>query len=177
MAITNMIVKDYLPLSIVQGERFLNLMNTVIPDYQVPSRNTIRSRIDNLHDEQKNNLNRELKKLIHGLLRRTTFIEQSNKVSDVSTVLKDFNVTTYMSTEQHISTSQLYPIVCGLLEKSLNSSDTDNSVVRQVKSTLANEIKQRFKPTDDNIGNQTPIVASILDPRYKRLTFLDKNQS
>lgn len=37
-------------------------MNTVIPDYQVPSRNTIRSRIDNLHDEQKNNLNRELKK-------------------------------------------------------------------------------------------------------------------
>lgn len=99
-------------------------------------------------------------------------------MSDVSTVLKDFsNVTKYMSTEQHISTSQIYPIVCGLLEKSLNSSDTDNSVVRQVKSTLADEIKQRFKPTDDNIGNQTPIVASILDPRYKRLTFLDKNQS
>jgi hypothetical protein len=43
-AIVNMIVLDYLPLSLVEGKGFLKLMSVVAPDYKVPTRNTIKSR-------------------------------------------------------------------------------------------------------------------------------------
>lgn len=46
-AIYNMIVKDYLMFSI------LYLMNIVSPSYNVPSRNTKRSRIEKLYEDQK----------------------------------------------------------------------------------------------------------------------------
>jgi hypothetical protein len=47
-----MVVKDYLPLSFVEGDVFFNLMNIIVPEYKVPTRNTIKSRIGKLYDEQ-----------------------------------------------------------------------------------------------------------------------------
>jgi len=60
VAITNMIVQDYLPVSLVEGDGFRNLMNILAPDYKVPSRNTIRSRICRIYEEQKIKLLSEL---------------------------------------------------------------------------------------------------------------------
>ena len=48
-----MIVSDYLPLSIVEGEGFQNLMKVVAPDYDIPCRKTIRARITKCYEEQK----------------------------------------------------------------------------------------------------------------------------
>ena len=48
-----MVVKDYLPLSFVEGDGFFNLMNIIVPEYKVPTRNTINSRIGKLYDERK----------------------------------------------------------------------------------------------------------------------------
>ena len=53
-----MIVQDYLSISLVDG--FRNLMNILAPDYKVPSRNTIRSRICRIYEEQKIKLLSEL---------------------------------------------------------------------------------------------------------------------
>lgn len=42
-AIVEMVVLDYMPLKLVEGNRFLNLMSILAPDYKVPSRNTVKS--------------------------------------------------------------------------------------------------------------------------------------
>ncbi|VDI03848.1 Hypothetical predicted protein [Mytilus galloprovincialis] len=55
-----MVVKDYLPLSFVEGDGFLKLMNIVAPEYKVPTRNTIKSCIAKLYDEQKKRLISEI---------------------------------------------------------------------------------------------------------------------
>ncbi|XP_052278728.1 E3 SUMO-protein ligase ZBED1-like [Dreissena polymorpha] len=59
-AIADMIVKDYVPLSIVEGEGFRNLMQIVAPDYKVPCRNTVRSRIVLKYESEKEVLSSEL---------------------------------------------------------------------------------------------------------------------
>ena len=45
-AIADMVVKDYIPLSIVESEGFLNLMQIVAPTYKVPCRKSVRLRIE-----------------------------------------------------------------------------------------------------------------------------------
>ncbi|KAH3884179.1 hypothetical protein DPMN_008152 [Dreissena polymorpha] len=45
-AIVGMVVKDYVPLSILEAEGFRNLMKTATPNYSMPSRNTNRARIN-----------------------------------------------------------------------------------------------------------------------------------
>lgn len=95
-------------------------------------------------------------------------------MSDVSTVLKDFsNVTTYISTEQHISTSQIYPIVSGLLKKSLNASGTDNSVVRKVKSSLGDEIIRWFKLTPFSLYHKITTKKNVCDLWVQRGWLID----
>ena len=59
-AIAEMVVKDYLPLSLVEGDGFLNLMNIIVPEYKVPTHNSIKSRIGKLFDEQKTRLISEI---------------------------------------------------------------------------------------------------------------------
>ena len=58
--IADMVVLDYIPLSIVEGDGFRNLMEIVAPDYTVPYRNTIRSRIVKRYDDEKISLTYEL---------------------------------------------------------------------------------------------------------------------
>ena len=52
-AIVNMVVQDYTPLRIVEGSGFKNLMSLIAPEYSVPSRNTIKARIDKVYDHTK----------------------------------------------------------------------------------------------------------------------------
>ena len=44
-AIVNMVVQDYMPLRIVEGSGFKNLMSLIASQYSVLSRNTIKARI------------------------------------------------------------------------------------------------------------------------------------
>jgi hypothetical protein len=41
-AIVEMVVLDYMPLKLVEGKGFLNLMSILAPDYKIPSRNTVK---------------------------------------------------------------------------------------------------------------------------------------
>jgi hypothetical protein len=59
-AVAEMVVKDYLPLSFVEGDYFFNLMNIIVPEYKVPTRNMIKSRIGKLYDDQKTRLISEI---------------------------------------------------------------------------------------------------------------------
>ena len=98
-------------------------------------------------------------------------------ISDLVNVLKDFTkVTAYMSTETNVSCSQIYPIVCGLLNTSLRIENSDSQLVRKVKETIADELNRRYQPTSSEIFGSTAAFSTILDPRYKRLPFFNSEQ-
>lgn len=58
--IANMIVKDYIPLSIVESEGFINLMQMVALECKVQSRNTEKSCIKKKYEYERNFLVRNL---------------------------------------------------------------------------------------------------------------------
>ena len=53
-----------MPLRIVEGSGFKNLMSLIAPEYSVPSRNTIKARIDKVYDEEKSKLLVELRDVV-----------------------------------------------------------------------------------------------------------------
>ena len=55
-SIADMIVSDHVPLSIVESKGFRNLVEIVAPDYKVPCRKTIHSRIVRRYDGEKDAL-------------------------------------------------------------------------------------------------------------------------
>ena len=65
----------------------------------------------------------------------------------------------------------------GLL-KSLQSSENDLPAIQRCKTTVAEEIKRRWKLDSltsidaDNILKIAPLIACILDPRFKECKFL-----
>jgi hypothetical protein len=59
-------------------------------------------------------------------------------MSDLSTVLSNLSeVTTYMCSEKNVSLSEVYPIVCGLLRKSLKVLDSEGTDKRGAERTLS----------------------------------------
>jgi hypothetical protein len=58
--IANMVVKHYAPLNIVSGEGFNELLNTIVPAYTLPCRNTIRARIISRYQNEKDLLKCDL---------------------------------------------------------------------------------------------------------------------
>ena len=61
-AIVNMVVQDYMPIRIVEGSGFKNLMSLIAPEYSVPSRNTIKAKNrQSIYDEEKSKLLVELR--------------------------------------------------------------------------------------------------------------------
>jgi hypothetical protein len=52
-AIVEMVILDYMPLKLVEGKGSLNLMSILAPDYKVPSRNTVTSRIEMMYWDMK----------------------------------------------------------------------------------------------------------------------------
>ena len=50
-------------------------------------------------------------------------------IKELCVILKPFaDTTAYVSAESHVSVSEIYPIVCGLVTKSLVSCSTDSSI-------------------------------------------------
>lgn len=46
-------VFDYMPLQMVEGKGFKKLMSIVAPNYNIPSRNTIKFRIEKVYEDRK----------------------------------------------------------------------------------------------------------------------------
>ena len=76
-AIVNMVVQDYMPLRIVEGSGFKNLMSLIAPEYSVPSRNTIKARTDKVYDEEKSKLPVELRDVATVALTTDTWTSNS----------------------------------------------------------------------------------------------------
>ncbi|XP_052269136.1 uncharacterized protein LOC127870735 [Dreissena polymorpha] len=81
-----------------------------------------------------------------------------------------------MSTESHVSVSEIYPIVCGLVTKSLVSCSTDSSIAHRGKKAIRNDLVHRFQPESEEAARSTAALGALLDPRYKKLAFFSSKQ-
>ena len=104
--------------------------------------------------------------------------EQWDTLTALKGVLHPLQVaTTYFSAEYNISVSALHPVLHGLL-KSLWCNDEDLPAIRTCKTTIEREIKQRWKLqsltciTTGDIYKVAPLIACIVDPRFKECKFL-----
>ena len=98
-------------------------------------------------------------------------------MAEISKVLQQLTkVTTYMSTESNVSTSVVYPIVCGLIRKRLSANADDIPVIIRVKTGIADDLHKRCKPAEVATAATVPILSSCLGPRYKHLNFLSNEQ-
>ena len=78
-AIADMVVKDYVPLSVVDGQGFNKLMSTVAPEYKVPSLNTVRTRIIKRYDGEKEALINHLKSVSSAPITTDTWTSNSTE--------------------------------------------------------------------------------------------------
>ena len=76
-AIIDMIVLDYLPLCIVEGRGFTKLMKIIAPEFKIPSRNTIKSRIEKVYCDKKGKLITELDQIEYVSLTTDTWTSNS----------------------------------------------------------------------------------------------------
>lgn len=60
--IANMVAKDMLPISFVEGEGFRELMKFVEPEYTVPARKTITARLEKMHADSAASVRRNVSK-------------------------------------------------------------------------------------------------------------------
>jgi len=75
-------------------------------------------------------------------------------ISELCTVLKPFaTITEYMSTESSVSVSEIYPIVCELVNKRLASSADDSSIAFKVKEAIKDELVRRYEPESDDASH------------------------
>ena len=98
-------------------------------------------------------------------------------MTEFSAVLKPFSDTTsYMSTESSVSSSEIYSIVCGLINKRLEPSTSDSSITSKVKESIRYQLPERYQPTSEAAAKTIPALASLLDIRNKKLPFFTTQQ-
>ena len=86
------------------------------------------------------------------------------------TVLKPFELaTTLLSAEENVSLSCILPIMEGL-NRGVRSSPNDILEIKQCKAILNEQLTQRFE-LDSVDAASLPVLASLLDPRFKNAKF------
>lgn len=93
--------------------------------------------------------------------------------SDLVSVLSHLTETTaYMCTESHVSISEVYPIVCGLINGPLKQEKDDSELISRVKELISRDLCRRYQPESHETACSVSVLGSLLDIRYKDLTFL-----
>ena len=94
--------------------------------------------------------------------------------------LRPFAKATEQLTKESESTlSQIAVLLPRLVKVACNIKDGDTKVIKTMKTTIVKELKTRFDIDANGIMNnlhRAEMVATVLDPRYKSLTFLSDEQ-
>lgn len=69
--------------------------------------------------------------------------------------------TSYLSAEKYVSCSEIYPIVCGLINGCLKRSDGDSSLSTKVEDTISTELKTQYKPAAVDTAKSVPVIAVL----------------
>ena len=93
------------------------------------------------------------------------------------TVLKHLQVaTTALCEAETVSTSMVYPVINGLLNKHLVVTTDDLQPVKAFKQIVSQEIKCHFIPDSLEIIDKPPIIATAVDARYYQLQCFSDRQ-
>lgn len=96
-------------------------------------------------------------------------------ISDLISILEPLQIsTTVLCGETTVTASTVCPIVTSLVERFLASNPSDSKVIADFKQTVASDITARFKIGSDLLSNNPLAMSSLLDPRYKSLSFVSK---
>ncbi|XP_053382048.1 E3 SUMO-protein ligase ZBED1-like [Mercenaria mercenaria] len=98
-------------------------------------------------------------------------------IGELSDILRPLADTTeYMCTERCVSVSEIYPIVCGLVNRRLVTSNTDSNTASRVKEVIREDLMRRYQPSSDTAAESAAALGALLDPRYKKLPFFSSQQ-
>lgn len=103
--------------------------------------------------------------------------EQWDLLQELKDVLHPLQVaTTYLSSEFNISISSLLPVVHGMI-KNLQPKESDSVAIKDFKKLVVQQIRKRWNidgvdPTNPNAS----LLATVLDPRFKNVKFLNRVQ-
>ncbi|CAC5384340.1 unnamed protein product [Mytilus coruscus] len=142
-----MIVLDYLPIRIVEGKGFSKLMSIIAPEFKIPSRNTVKSRIEKSYSDKKESLIKELNLIDSVSLTSDTWT--SNATKSFLTV-----------TEHHIDKD--WTLQSNVL------------VTREMPERHAGEnLSERLKSTISEFELDGKIVSSVHDNASEKCDFDD----
>ena len=79
-----------------------------------------------------------------------------------------------LSGDLYVSVSNVHPIIRGLLNKHLIIQEGDSEVVQTFKEMVAEDLRARF--CDELQLTNATMVASVLDPRFKHLKFIEADE-
>ena len=90
------------------------------------------------------------------------------------TVLEPLQIaTTALCETEIVSCSLIYPVIHGLLKNHLVPGGSDLPTVKRFKEVVAQDIERRFNVSEAVKEQNVAIFATILDPRYHQLKFMD----
>lgn len=78
--------------------------------------------------------------------------------------------------ELHVGLSFIYPVILNMVNTTLRLEAADVTAVRAFKDTVRQQLKTRFKLDSDDLTKSIPVVACMLDPRFKNLKFIPDNE-
>jgi hypothetical protein len=79
-----------------------------------------------------------------------------------------------MSGENYCTISLVYPTVMQFLNDHLLRNESDSQEIIEFKQEFRKEIEYRFFPFDEKIAKTPAILSSVLNPRFKDLSFIQK---
>ncbi|KAL7854971.1 hypothetical protein SRHO_G00033500 [Serrasalmus rhombeus] len=104
--------------------------------------------------------------------------EQWSLLGELSTALKPFEcATVFMSGQKYTTISAIPPLVKGLL-KSTQSAAFESAPLRAFQLTATQHLQERWRE-ETSFSDTTPntvILATALDPRFRRLKFLSPEE-
>uniref|UniRef100_A0A1A8FVL7 HAT C-terminal dimerisation domain-containing protein n=1 Tax=Nothobranchius korthausae TaxID=1143690 RepID=A0A1A8FVL7_9TELE len=81
-----------------------------------------------------------------------------------------------MCGELHVGLSFIHPVIFNMISSTRCVEESDLAAVRTFKNTVRQQLETRFKLSSEDLTESIPIVACMLDPRFKHLQFIPQNK-
>lgn len=193
-SLVKFIAKDMLPLSTVDGVGFVEFMNKILPNYEIPSRFTIKRRIQGLYETEKHKVATEIQNIDSIAL--TTDCWTSKAMESYISVtahgitknwkIVNYIITTELMDERHTSINLKDKLVDIMKEWEIDTKTIcivhDNAVnIKNAVTAMAPNIKSRTcfahslqlcvnKGLEENEIKQILITASSIVSHFKHST-------
>ncbi|CAG2204924.1 unnamed protein product [Mytilus edulis] len=140
-SIVEMIILDYLPIRIVEGKGFSKLMSIIAPEFKIPSRNTIKSRIEKSYSDKKESLIKELNLIDSVSLTSDTWTSNATKSFLTVTehhVDKDWNLQSNVLVTREMPERHTGENLAERLKSTISEFELDGKIVSSVHDNARN---------------------------------------